>query len=84
MTFQDFLHYIRYNSDTDPLYLFDPYFADTVPEMDTAYKVHHYLILNAFSSLKSLGSGCRSRTPTYSPSLSFSHQLVSCLLLIGG
>lgn len=39
MRFDDFLHYIRHNSDADPLYLFDPYFAENVPEMDSAYKV---------------------------------------------
>ncbi|KAG0294160.1 hypothetical protein BGZ96_001678 [Linnemannia gamsii] len=52
MTFQDFLHYIRYNSDTDPLYLFDPYFADTVPEMDTAYKLPKYFEFDFFSLLE--------------------------------
>ncbi|KAF9180923.1 hypothetical protein BGZ50_005834 [Haplosporangium sp. Z 11] len=38
LCFRDFLHYVRYNKDQDPLYLFDPYFADTVPEMGNAYK----------------------------------------------
>ncbi|KAG0277234.1 hypothetical protein BGZ95_006274 [Linnemannia exigua] len=53
MCFQDFLHYIRYNNDTDPLYLFDPYFAETVPDMDSAYKVPKYFEFDYFSLLKS-------------------------------
>ncbi|KAF9924015.1 hypothetical protein FBU30_005945 [Linnemannia zychae] len=52
MCFQDFLHYIRYNNDTDPLYLFDPYFADNVPEMDIAYKIPKYFEFDFFSLLK--------------------------------
>ncbi|KAF9278225.1 hypothetical protein BGZ68_008702 [Mortierella alpina] len=32
LCFKDFLHYVLYNKDQDPLYLFDPYFADTVPK----------------------------------------------------
>ncbi|KAF8976183.1 hypothetical protein BGZ46_008478 [Entomortierella lignicola] len=38
MCFSDFLHYLRYNKDQDPLYLFDPYFVDKVPEMGDAYQ----------------------------------------------
>ncbi|OAQ25412.1 hypothetical protein K457DRAFT_141211 [Linnemannia elongata AG-77] len=52
MRFDDFLHYIRHNSDTDPLYLFDPYFAENVPEMDSAYKVPKYFEFDYFSLLK--------------------------------
>ncbi|KAF9951390.1 hypothetical protein BGZ72_007097 [Mortierella alpina] len=32
LCFKDFLHYVLYNKDQDPLYLFDPYFADAVPK----------------------------------------------------
>ncbi|KAF9936351.1 hypothetical protein BGZ67_002412 [Mortierella alpina] len=32
LCFKDFLHYLLYNKDQDPLYLFDPYFADAVPK----------------------------------------------------
>ncbi|KAF9122023.1 hypothetical protein BGW39_010081 [Mortierella sp. 14UC] len=53
MCFKDFLHYIRYNNDTDPLYLFDPNFAETVPEMDSAYRVPKYFEFDYFSLLKS-------------------------------
>ncbi|KAG0217223.1 hypothetical protein BGX33_011101 [Mortierella sp. NVP41] len=52
LCFADFLHYVRYNSDTDPLYLFDPYFAETVPEMDSAYKIPKYFEFDYFSLLK--------------------------------
>ncbi|KAF9573223.1 hypothetical protein EC968_008861 [Mortierella alpina] len=38
LCFKDFLHYLLYNKDQDPLYLFDPYFADAVPEMELAYE----------------------------------------------
>ncbi|KAF9144813.1 hypothetical protein BG015_012095 [Linnemannia schmuckeri] len=52
MRLDDFLHYTRYNNDTDPLYLFDPYFADNVPEMDSAYKVPKYFEFDYFSLLE--------------------------------
>ncbi|KAF9906225.1 hypothetical protein EC991_000852 [Linnemannia zychae] len=52
MYFKDFLHYIRFNSDTDPLYLFDPYFAEAGPEMDSAYKVPKYFEFDYFSLLE--------------------------------
>ncbi|KAF9540667.1 hypothetical protein EC957_003897 [Mortierella hygrophila] len=52
MRFDDFLHYIQHNNDTDPLYLFDPYFADNVPEMDSAYKVPKYFEFDYFSLLE--------------------------------
>ncbi|KAG0263471.1 hypothetical protein BG011_008764 [Mortierella polycephala] len=32
LCFRDFLHYVRYNRDQDPLYLFDPCFVETVPK----------------------------------------------------
>ncbi|KAF9112155.1 hypothetical protein BGX27_003891, partial [Mortierella sp. AM989] len=32
MYLSDFLHYVRYNKDQDPLYLFDPQFVETVPK----------------------------------------------------
>ncbi|KAG0291882.1 hypothetical protein BGZ98_002821, partial [Dissophora globulifera] len=38
LCFKDFLHYLRHNRDQDPLYLFDPRFVDTVPEMGVAYE----------------------------------------------
>ncbi|KAF9127290.1 hypothetical protein BGX30_014854 [Mortierella sp. GBA39] len=53
MRFDDFLHYIQHNNDTDPLYLFDPYFADNVPEMDSAYEVPKYFEFDYFSLLES-------------------------------
>ncbi|KAF9984816.1 hypothetical protein BGZ75_003604 [Mortierella antarctica] len=40
LCFKDFLHYLLYNKDQDPLYLFDPYFADAVPEMELAYEAN--------------------------------------------
>ncbi|GJJ69602.1 histone arginine demethylase JMJD6 [Entomortierella parvispora] len=51
LEFQDFVHYVRHNKDLDPLYLFDPRFADTVPEMETAYEVPKYFDLDYFSLL---------------------------------
>ncbi|KAG0208055.1 hypothetical protein BGX28_000875 [Mortierella sp. GBA30] len=58
--FNDFLHYLRYNRDQDPLYLFDPNFVETVPEMGSAYKasqreasgVPKYFEFDFFSLLK--------------------------------
>ncbi|KAI8598817.1 hypothetical protein EDD21DRAFT_381473 [Dissophora ornata] len=52
LCFKDFLHYLRYNRDQDPLYLFDPRFADIVPEMGTAYEVPMYFKVDFFSLLK--------------------------------
>ncbi|KAI1312263.1 hypothetical protein EDD11_003020 [Mortierella claussenii] len=36
---KDFLHYLKYNKDQDPLYLFDPCFAETVPDMGNEYQI---------------------------------------------
>ncbi|KAF9969552.1 hypothetical protein BGZ73_008056 [Actinomortierella ambigua] len=51
MTLKDFAHYVRYNRDKDPLYLFDPYFADTVPEFATDYEVPKYFQADYFALL---------------------------------
>ncbi|CAO3563016.1 unnamed protein product [Mortierella alpina] len=52
LCFKDFLHYLLYNKDQDPLYLFDPYFADAVPEMELAYEVPKYFSFDFFSLLE--------------------------------
>ncbi|KAF9361997.1 hypothetical protein BGX26_008169 [Mortierella sp. AD094] len=58
MCFSDFLHYVKYNKDQDPLYLFDPRFVETVPEMGDAYQasgiplVPKYFEVDFFSLLK--------------------------------
>ncbi|KAG0245942.1 hypothetical protein B0O80DRAFT_463970 [Mortierella sp. GBAus27b] len=52
LCFKDFLHYVRYNRDQDPLYLFDHRFADTIPEMKSAYEVPKYFEVDFFSLLK--------------------------------
>ncbi|KAG0241125.1 hypothetical protein BGW41_006231 [Actinomortierella wolfii] len=49
MCLKDFMHYVRYNRDKDPLYLFDPYFADTVPEFATDYEVPKYFTVDHFA-----------------------------------
>lgn len=37
--FRDFYQYVKYNKDEDPLYLFDPLFADRHEELSTDYQV---------------------------------------------
>ncbi|KAI7829573.1 hypothetical protein BC939DRAFT_11394 [Gamsiella multidivaricata] len=52
LCFKDFLHYLKYNRDLNPFYLFDPCFAEAVPEMGTAYEVPKYFRIDYFSLLK--------------------------------
>ncbi|KAG0252279.1 hypothetical protein DFQ27_008170 [Actinomortierella ambigua] len=49
MCLKDFAHYVRYNRDKDPLYLFDPYFAEVVPEFATDYEVPKYFTNDYFA-----------------------------------
>ncbi|KAG0027660.1 hypothetical protein BGZ82_008825 [Podila clonocystis] len=49
---RDFYQYVKYNKDEDPLYLFDPLFADRHEELATDYQVPKYFETDFFALLE--------------------------------
>ncbi|KAF9381165.1 hypothetical protein CPB97_007912 [Podila verticillata] len=50
--FRDFYQYVKYNKDEDPLYLFDPLFADWHEELSADYQVPKYFETDFFALLE--------------------------------